>query len=137
MENCIFCKIAHGVIPSATIFENDDVRVIMDINPAAKGHAILLVKKHVANIFELDPDTAGRIFSVVPKVAAAIKKVTGCDGLNILQNNGTAAGQTVFHLHIHFIPRFENDKILMGWKPGSYADGEAAEIAAKIAAEIK
>ncbi|MBR6359001.1 MAG: HIT family protein [Lachnospiraceae bacterium] len=137
MENCIFCKIANGVIPSATIFENDDVRVIMDINPAAKGHAILLVKKHVANIFELDPDTAGRIFSVVPKVAAAIKKVTGCDGLNILQNNGTAAGQTVFHLHIHFIPRFENDKILMGWKPGSYADGEAAEIAAKIAAEIK
>jgi histidine triad (HIT) family protein len=125
------------VIPSATIFENDDVRVIMDINPAAKGHAILLVKKHVANIFELDPDTAGRIFSVVPRVAAAIKKVTGCDGLNILQNNGTAAGQTVFHLHIHFIPRFENDKILMGWKPGSYADGEAAEIAAKIAAEIK
>ncbi len=109
----------------------------MDINPAAKGHAILLVKKHVANIFELDPDTAGRIFSVVPRVAAAIKKVTGCDGLNILQNNGTAAGQTVFHLHIHFIPRFENDKILMGWKPGSYADGEAAEIAAKIAAEIK
>ncbi len=137
MENCIFCKIANGVIPSATIFENDDVRVIMDINPAAKGHAILLVKKHVANIFELDPDTAGRIFSVVPRVAAAIKKVTGCDGLNILQNNGTAAGQTVFHLHIHFIPRFENDKILMGWKPGSYADGEAAEIAAKIAAEIK
>lgn len=137
MENCIFCKIANGVIPSATIFENDDVRVIMDINPAAKGHAILLVKKHVANIFELDPDTASRIFSVVPKVAAAIKKVTGCDGLNILQNNGTAAGQTVFHLHIHFIPRFENDKILMGWKPGSYADGEAAEIAAKIAAEIK
>ncbi len=137
MDDCIFCKIANGVIPSATIFENDDVRVIMDINPAAKGHAILLVKKHVANIFELDPDTAGRIFSVVPRVAAAIKKVTGCDGLNILQNNGTAAGQTVFHLHIHFIPRFENDKILMGWKPGSYADGEAAEIAAKIAAEIK
>lgn len=137
MDDCIFCKIANGVIPSATIFENDDVRVIMDINPAAKGHAILLVKKHVANIFELDPDTAGRIFSVVPKVAAAIKKVTGCDGLNILQNNGTAAGQTVFHLHIHFIPRFENDKILMGWRPGSYADGEAAEIAAKIAAEIK
>ena len=137
MDDCIFCMIANGVIPSATIFENDDVRVIMDINPAAKGHAILLVKKHVANIFELDPDTAARIFSVVPKVAAAIKKVTGCDGLNILQNNGTAAGQTVFHLHIHFIPRFENDKILMGWRPGSYADGEAAEIAAKIAAEIK
>ena len=137
MDGCIFCKIANGGIPSATIFENDDVRVIMDINPAAKGHAILLAKKHVADIFELDPETAGRIFSVVPKVATAIKKVTGCDGLNILQNNGSAAGQTVFHLHIHFIPRFGNDKVAVGWKPGAYAEGEAAEIASKIAAEIQ
>lgn len=136
MDNCIFCKIANGEIPSATIFENDDVRVILDIGPAAKGHAILLVKKHVANIFELDADTASRIFAVVPKVAAAIKEVTGCDGMNILQNNGPAAGQTVFHLHIHFIPRFENDRVAMGWKPGSYADGEANALAAEIAAKI-
>lgn len=137
MDNCIFCKIANGEIPSATIFENEDCRVILDIGPAAKGHAILLVKKHVPNIFEMDADTAAKIFSVVPKVANAIKEVTGCDGMNILQNNGPAAGQTVFHLHIHFIPRFDGDKVAVGWKPGSYADGEAAELAAKIAAKIK
>lgn len=136
MDNCIFCKIANGEIPSATIFENDDVRVILDIAPAAKGHAILLVKKHVANIFELDSETAGRIFSIVPKVAAAIKEVTGCDGMNILQNNGPSAGQTVFHLHIHFIPRFDSDKVMVGWKPGAYEDGEAASLAAKIAALV-
>lgn len=137
MDNCIFCKIANGEIPSATIFENEDCRVILDIAPAAKGHAILLVKKHCPNIFEMDAETAGRIFSVVPKVAAAIKEATGCDGMNILQNNGPAAGQTVFHLHIHFIPRFDNDKVAVGWKPGAYEDGEAAALAEKIAALVK
>ncbi len=137
MSDCIFCKIANGEIPSATIFENEDVRVILDIAPAAKGHAIMLIKKHAANIFELDPETAGRIFSVVPKIATAIKETTGCDGMNILQNNGTAAGQTVFHLHIHFIPRFDNDTVNVKWATGSYSDGEAGELAKKIAANIK
>lgn len=137
MENCIFCKIANGEIPSATIFENDDVRVILDIAPAAKGHAILIAKKHVANIFELDADTAARIFSVVPKVATAIKETLKCDGMNILQNNGEASGQTVFHLHIHFVPRYYGDKVNVGWKQGSYADGEAAELAAQISRKLK
>ncbi len=137
MSDCIFCKIANGEIPSATIFENDDMRVILDIAPAAKGHAIMLIKKHAANIFELDPDTASRIFREVPRIARAIREVTGCDGMNILQNNGPAAGQTVFHLHIHFIPRYDNDTVNVGWQTGSYADGEAAELAAKISALIK
>ena len=137
MSDCIFCKIANGEIPSATIFENEDVRVILDIAPAAKGHAIMLVKKHVANIFELDAETAGRIFSVVPKIATAIREITGCDGMNILQNNGPAAGQTVFHLHIHFIPRFENDTVNVKWATGGYAEGEAAELAKKIAEKIR
>ncbi len=137
MGDCIFCKIANGEIPSATIFENDDVRVILDIAPAAKGHAIMLLKKHAANIFELDAETAGRIFTVVPKIAAAIKEVTGCDGMNILQNNGPAAGQTVFHLHIHFIPRYDNDTVDVKWVTGSYSDGEAGELAKKIAEKIK
>ncbi len=137
MDNCIFCKIIKGDIPSATVFENDDVKVIMDISPAAKGHCILLAKKHVANMFELDAETASKIFSVVPRVASAVKEVTGCDGLNILQNNGEAAGQTVFHLHVHFIPRFKNDTVKMGWETGKYADGEAAEWAAKIATKLQ
>ena len=132
MDSCIFCKIVDGQIPSTTIFEDENVKVILDIAPAAKGHAILLVKQHVANIFELDAEIAGKVFSVVPKVANALKEELGCDGMNILQNNGAVAGQTVFHLHIHFIPRWKNDSIQIKWTPGSYADGEAAEFAKAV-----
>ncbi|MBP3393140.1 MAG: HIT family protein, partial [Lentisphaeria bacterium] len=117
-ENCIFCKIAAGEIPSATIYEDEVCRVILDIAPAAKGHAILLPKKHFANIFEIDKETAGSILYTASHVAAAMKEALGCDGINLLQNNGPAAGQTVFHLHIHIIPRFENDGLLPTWEQG-------------------
>lgn len=132
MDSCIFCKILKGEIPSCTIYEDDYVKVILNIAPAAKGHAILLVKEHAANIFELDAELAGKIFAVVPKVAAAIKAELGCDGMNILQNNGVEAGQTVFHLHIHFIPRWKEDSVNIKWTPLGYADGEAAALAEKI-----
>lgn len=136
MDSCIFCKIVDGQIPSTTIFEDENVKVILDISPAAKGHAILLVKQHVANVFELDAEIAGNVFSVVPKVARALKEELGCDGMNILQNNGVAAGQTVFHLHIHFIPRWKNDSIQIKWTPGSYADGEAVAFAKAVRERI-
>lgn len=135
-DNCIFCKIANGIIPSATVYEDDDFRAILDIAPAHKGHVIILPKKHAANLFEIDEETAGKLLPVAKKVAGAVKKVTGCDGINILQNNGEAAGQTVFHLHVHVVPRFDGDGILPVWPQGSYADGEAAELAAKIKAEL-
>ena len=136
MDSCIFCKIIKGEIPSYTIYEDENVKVIMDIAPAAKGHAILLVKEHVANVFELNAELAGNVFAVVPKVAAAIKEELGCDGMNILQNNGVEAGQTVFHLHIHFIPRWKDDSINIKWSPLDYADGEAGELAKRIAARM-
>jgi len=136
MDSCIFCKILKGEIPSSTIYEDENVKVIMDIEPAAKGHAILLVKEHVANVFELNAELAGKVFSVVPKVATAIKEELGCDGMNILQNNGVEAGQTVFHLHIHFVPRWKDDSVNIKWKKLSYADGEAAELAKRIAKRI-
>ncbi|MBR2401615.1 MAG: HIT family protein [Lachnospiraceae bacterium] len=136
MENCIFCKIINGEIPSTTIFEDENVKVILDIAPAAKGHAVLLLKEHVANVFELNSELAGKVFSVVPRVAAAIKEELGCDGLNLLQNNGVAAGQTVFHLHIHFIPRWDNDTIQIKWRTGGYEDGEAAALAERIAMRL-
>ena len=132
MDFCVFCKIVDGQIPSTTIFEDENVKVILDIAPAAKGHAILLVKQHVENIFELDAQLAGKIFSVVPKVAKALKEELGCEGMNILQNNGTEAGQTVFHLHIHFIPRWKDDTIQMKWTPTSYGDGEAEQFAKAV-----
>ncbi len=136
MEQCIFCKIANGEIPSATIYEDENVRVILDIAPAAKGHAILLLKEHAANIFELDPELAGKVFSVVPKVARAIREELGCDGMNILQNNGPEAGQTVFHLHIHFIPRWKEDTVQIKWSTGGYAEKEAEALACAIAARM-
>lgn len=136
MDSCVFCKIVKGEIPSNTIYEDDNVKVILDIAPAAKGHAVLLAKHHAANIFELDAEQAGKIFSVVPKVAAALKEELGCDGMNILQNNGTQAGQTVFHLHIHFIPRWQEDAVNISWTQGSYAEGEAAALAEKLAARL-
>ena len=136
MDFCIFCKIVKGDIPSSSIYEDENVKVILDIAPAAKGHAILLVKEHVANVFELSAEAAAKIFAVVPKVAAAIKEELGCDGMNILQNNGVEAGQTVFHLHIHFIPRWKDDEVNIKWAPLGYADGEAAALAEAIKTRI-
>ena len=132
MDNCIFCKIASGDIPSATLYEDEDFRVILDIAPAAKGHAILLPKKHMRNLLEADEETLAKALPVVKKVSEKICKTLNCDGINILQNNEPAAGQTVFHLHIHMIPRYKEDHIPIGWKPGSYADGEAVELAEKM-----
>lgn len=133
---CIFCEIANGRIPSATVYEDEDFRAILDIAPAHKGHVILLPKTHAANLFEIDDAVAARALPVAKKIAVALKEVTGCAGINILQNNGEAAGQSVFHLHIHIIPRFEGDGILPVWPQGSYAEGEAAELAAKISAAM-
>lgn len=131
-DKCIFCKIIGKEIPSTTLYEDDDFCIIMDISPASKGHAILLVKKHVPNIFELDDELASKAFVVVSKVAKAMKEELKCDGLNILQNNGEAAGQTVFHLHIHLIPRYKDDQVNITWKPGIYGEGEAAALADAI-----
>lgn len=131
-ENCIFCKIIAGEIPSTTVYEDDDFRGILDVNPAARGHVIILPKNHAANIFELPDEDASKVMVVAKKIATAIKKAYKCDGVNILQNNGEAAGQTVFHLHVHVIPRYENDTVNVGWK-----QGDMPEDLDMIAQEIK
>ena len=106
MDNCIFCKIAKGEIPSATIYEDDKVRMILDINPASKGHALILPKQHYANVYEIDEDTLTHIIKIAKRAGTQMQAALNCDGLNILQNNGEAAGQTVFHFHMHVIPRY-------------------------------
>ncbi len=136
MDNCIFCMIANGEIPSATVYEDEDFRAILDIAPAHKGHVILLPKQHADNLFAVSDDVAAKALPIVRKIALAVKEATGCDGINILQNNGTAAGQSVFHLHIHIIPRFEGDGILPVWPQGEYADGEAAVLAEQIRSKM-
>ena len=117
-ENGIFCKILAGEIPSTAVYEDDDFKAILDVNPAARGHVIILPKNHAANIYELPDEDASKIMIVAKKIATAIEKAYHCDGVNILQNNGEAAGQTVFHLHVHVIPRFKGDTVNIGWKQG-------------------
>lgn len=136
-ENCIFCKILADEIPSSVVYEDDDFRAILDVNPAARGHVIILPKNHAANIFELPDEDASKILIVAKKIATAMKKTYQCDGVNILQNNGEASGQTVFHLHVHVIPRFEGDTdhINIGWKPGE-TPADLADIAAEIKANL-
>lgn len=117
-EDCIFCKIANGVIPSATVYEDSICRVILDINPASKGHALIIPKEHFDNVYIMDADTASKIFTIATEVAKAQKAELNPDGLNIIQNNGEAAGQTVFHFHMHLVPRYINDTVNVTWKPG-------------------
>ncbi len=131
--NCIFCKILAGEIPSAVVYEDDDFKAILDVNPAVRGHVIILPKNHAANIFELPDEDASKVMVVAKKIAAAVQKTYSCDGVNILQNNGKAAGQTVFHLHVHVIPRYEGDtdSIRIGWRPGE-TPADLADIAEEI-----
>lgn len=137
MSDCIFCKIVAGDIPSATVYEDDDFKAIMDIAPAAKGHVIILTKKHFANLYELDEEISSKVIILARKIAIAIKEEFKCDGINLLQNNGEAAGQTVFHFHMHVIPRYNDDHVNVPWTHEKYADGEAAEIATRLAERIQ
>lgn len=124
-KNCVFCKIIGNEIPSSTLYEDENFMAIMDISPANKGHVIILSKSHIKDVCELDENSAKNAMVVVKKLANAIKKELGCDGLNVLQNNGVAAGQTVFHYHIHLIPRFNDDTVKIEWINKSYGEGEA------------
>ena len=128
MENCIFCKIAAGEIPSNTIYEDDSFRVILDLGPATKGHALVLPKNHYADLFEIPEDVLADAAKVAKKVAGTMKEKLSCDGLNLVQNNGEAAGQTVMHFHLHIIPRYKNDGQHILWKPTSPSPEEHAAI---------
>lgn len=136
LDSCIFCKITAGEIPSNTIYEDDTFQAILDIAPAAKGHTILLVKQHTPNLFETEDSILSKALPVAKKIAVGLKKALGCDGVNILQNNGTSAGQSVFHLHIHIIPRYEKDGLVIPWNTKTYTDGEAELLAKKIKEHI-
>ena len=131
-ENCIFCKIAAGEIPSATIYEDDDFRVILDIEPASKGHALILPKDHYANLYELPEELASKALVIAKKVVTKMTEIVGCDGYNVLQNNGEAAGQTVFHFHMHLIPRYKEDSVTIKWNQGALTDELKAEILSKM-----
>ena len=131
-NNCIFCKIANGEIPSSTVYEDEMFRVILDLSPATKGHALVLPKQHFRNIFDIDEKTSSRLFVVASKVARAMNETLKCDGMNIVQNNEEIAGQTVFHFHLHIIPRYANDGQNINWIAGNSKPEELQKIASHI-----
>lgn len=131
-EDCIFCKIANGEIPSQTLYEDDEFRVILDLGPATKGHALILPKEHYANLYELPDETAGKVMKLAKKMVIRMTDKLGCEGFNLVQNNGDLAGQTVFHFHMHMIPRYQADGQKIGWKPQEVSQEELAKIKNQI-----
>ena len=122
--NCIFCKIANGEIPSRTVYEDEDFRVILDLNPATKGHALILPKNHFKNLYEIDDETAAKVLPLAKKMATTMTEKLGCDGFNIIQNNNEVAGQTVFHFHMHLIPRYQDDNQNLVMQPNEMSPEE-------------
>jgi len=110
MKDCIFCKIVAGEIPGHVVYENEHVLAFLDISQTTEGHTLVIPKKHIVDIFEMDSSNIEQIFTVVPEIANALKKTFACSGINIVSNNGKSAGQTVFHYHTHLIPRYGDDK---------------------------
>ena len=127
-SNCIFCKIANGEIPSSTIYE--------DLGPASRGHALILPKNHYQDVCALDEAVAAKALPLAAKIGAAMKKALGCSGFNVVQNNGKSAGQTVFHFHIHVIPRYDGGPEMVTWKPGEATGEELAQTAELIKKEL-
>ncbi|WP_294146507.1 HIT family protein [uncultured Clostridium sp.] len=136
-NNCIFCKIAGGEIPSATVYEDSDFRVILDLGPASRGHALILPKEHYKDLCELDESVAAKVLPLAGKIGAAMKEVLGCSGFNVVQNNGETAGQTVFHFHVHIIPRYEGGPAMVTWTPGNADSTELAEISNSLKEAMK
>lgn len=137
MSETIFGKILTGEIPSFKVYEDDYVYAFLDISQVAKGHTLLIPKKASANIFETDEETMKHIGAALPKVANAIKRAFNPDGLNIIQNNGEFADQSVFHIHFHLIPRYENDIDGFGYKWETHEDLLDNDAKQQIAEQIQ
>ncbi len=127
-DNCIFCKIANGDIPSKMLYEDEEFKVILDLGPATKGHALILPKNHYHDLYDLPDETAEKVMLLAKKMAMHMTEKLKCDGFNLVQNNGEAAGQTVFHFHLHLIPRYEEDGQTLGWKSLELSQEELEKI---------
>lgn len=125
---CVFCKIIEGDIPSYKVYEDNDVLAFLDISQVTIGHTLVIPKKHVENVFELDQDTASVLFSKIPLIANKLKKALNITDLNILNNNGKGAYQSVFHYHIHLLPRYENDNFSINFPSNKLSENEFKEL---------
>lgn len=127
-DNCIFCKLANGVFPTNSIYEDEKFNVILDVGPATKGHALILPKEHYKNIYEMPEDLVSDAFKLAKNMAVKMADKLDADGFNIVQNNNEVAGQTVFHFHVHLIPRYKNDGQTIGWNPSEPTAEELTSI---------
>lgn len=130
-KDCIFCKLANGDIETVSVYEDELFKVIFDLNPASLGHALILPKEHFENIIDLGDEYKKNILSLASKLGEAQIKALGAKGFNVLQNNGEAAGQSVMHFHMHVIPRYGEDEMIL-WKPGKSDPKELLEIKEKV-----
>ena len=131
-DDCIFCKLANGDIPTRMIYEDDNFAVFMDMSPAAKGHSLVVPKEHYANIYEMPAELVGEAMKVAQKMAIKLTEALHADGFNIVQNNGEVAGQTVFQFHMHLIPRYKEEKAVIFWTPQTVSAEELDETLAEI-----
>lgn len=139
VDDCLFCKIIRGEVPSYTVFENDDVKAFLDISQVNPGHTLMIPKKHITNLFDYTKEDAQRYLQYIPEIANAIKKAfPNVTGMNITTNNGKSANQVVMHSHIHFIPRFEGDglKFMTRNNADQYDEAKYNEVADKIKAQF-
>lgn len=135
MENCLFCKIIKGEIPSSKIYEDKNTFAFLDISPVNKGHALIIPKMHSETILDMDDEDAANLIKTIKKISKAVMTSTNADGFNIMMNNYKASGQIIPHAHFHIIPRFENDG-LKHWPQGKYFNDEADIIKNKIIDEL-
>ena len=133
-DDCLFCKIIEGSIPSEKVYEDDEVVAVLDIFPVTPGHTVVMLKEHTKDFISTDPDLVARLFTKVHEVAGRVMKAMEADGFSVALFNGVAAGQEVFHLHVHVIPRKSGDGVRVGWPKTKYAEGEMEKAAAKIRA---
>ncbi len=134
--DCIFCKIVSREIPSLRVFEDAHSLAFLDIGPLSSGHTLLIPKQHHTDILDIPQDVFSSLTSNLPQLARTLMKVTGATGMNVLQNTGKSAGQAVFHLHIHLIPRTEGDRLGYRWNTGNYGEGEAQSLQSEIIQQL-
>ncbi len=127
-DNCIFCKIIKGEIPSYTTYEDDDFKVILDAGPISKGHSLILPKSHYKNFYDIPEDVAVNAYKLAKKLMVSMTQKLNCDGFNVFQNNNEAGEQTVPHFHMHLVPRYEGDRKLFGYTPKEVTPEEQNEI---------
>ncbi|MCX6777397.1 MAG: HIT family protein [Candidatus Micrarchaeota archaeon] len=137
MEECIFCRIAKGGIPSSKVLEDENFLAFLDINPINKGHLLVIPKKHYGCFLDFPQDQLGPFFAFSQKAAKALIVTTKCDGFNLAMNNGRAAAQLVPHAHLHIMPRFTGDGFAFDWPTKKYEEGEMDRLAKRISSYVK